>query len=94
MTNAQRDVLQGILKDPHNRVTTIEYPASAGADSFRCLKVCYIIEVAGENRHFVDWYEEEDGVLVQTREIESDRRSVSPTGPETAYGGLIGQQPY
>ena len=94
MTNDQRRLLQTILEDDENRVTTIEYPASTGASNFGCLKVCYLIDVAGENRHFVDWYGE-DGEVLATREITTDRHpSVDPMGPETTHGGLVGQQPY
>jgi len=68
MSDAQKLILTNVVRDETVTIKTIEYPASAEG-RFDCLKLVYTLAIQGVDRTFVDWYEVEDGVVVQTREI-------------------------
>jgi hypothetical protein len=108
VTREQRQCLAALTEDLTILLRTVEYPAipDAGEAGRTTVKVVYTVDINGVNRTFVDWYAE-DGSIASTRELVRyyDERNVSyigtppkeevrPSGPETAYGGLIGQMPY
>jgi hypothetical protein len=64
----QKAILTNIVRDETVTIKTIEYP-SAAEGRFDNLKLVYTVAINGVDRTFVDWYEVEDGVVVQTREI-------------------------
>jgi len=108
VTQEQTMILQDHLKDETITMRGIEYPSHPQIEfdlpknPNSCLKLTTMVVVNEVSRTWVDWYSE-DGVRVNGRELVdlynvptfSERRDgVDPMGPETAKGGLIGQQPY
>jgi hypothetical protein len=101
MTREQRAILQDNLEDERAEIRGIEYPSHPQVEggSNGCLKLTTMVVVNEVSRTWVDWYAE-DGRRVNGRElvelydVPSYSQRVRVDGPETAYGGLIGQQPY
>jgi hypothetical protein len=104
VTKYQRDILAATIGAEDITVRGVEYPSHPQIDggSNACMKLTTMVVVNEVSRTWVDWYDE-DGQRVYGRELVdlynvptfSERRDgVDPMGPETAFGGLIGQQPY
>jgi len=104
VTREQRDILAATIGAEDVTVRGIEYPSHPQIEggSNACMKLTTMVVVNEVSRTWVDWYDEE-GRRVNGRELVecydrptfSERRAgVDPMGPETAFGGLIGQQPY